>query len=81
VPLDTMRAMRPRSTIRRDSPLLIVTRSSIVFCGAPSFIVSLMCSTSPTMPPAVTTSSPFFRLRMSASCSLRWRCCGRIRMK
>src|SRR5882762_8514395 len=65
----TMFAMLARWTIRRDSPLFMVTSSSF------------RCTTSPMIPPEVTMRSP----RCSAASSSRWRSCcrrcGRISMK
>src|SRR5262249_25363097 len=43
---DTTFAIRPRSTMRRDSPDLIVTSSSIAGVALPSVLLSLMCTTS-----------------------------------
>src|ERR1019366_5616761 len=53
------RAMRPRSMIKRDSPDLMVILSSLGTL-VPLITASLMKMTSPTTPPEVTTSSPFF---------------------
>src|SRR5664279_422130 len=73
--------MEDRITISRDSALLIVMRSSIVTTASPSFVPCLMKITSPMMPPAVTTSSPFLISRRLCSCSFRCFCWGRRRMK
>src|SRR5919204_4381425 len=49
---EVTRAMRPRSTMRRDWSLLIVMRSSMVGAGRPSLVASPTGTTSPTIPPA-----------------------------
>src|SRR5688572_20778617 len=81
VPEPATRVMPRRSTTTRDSPDLMVTRSSIDFAFASSPAASLMCTTSPTSPPAVTTLSPLRRLRSRSSCCRRCFCCGRIMRK
>src|SRR6185503_8825010 len=75
-----MRAMRPRSTIRRDSPDLTVTRSSRRL-PPPSLLTSRMWTTSPTTPPDVTISSPRLSAFNESSCCFRCFCCGRHMMK
>src|SRR5206468_9570671 len=58
-------AMLPRSTTSLASPLRIVTS------------LSFRCTTSPTMPPEVTTWSPRCNVSSSFLCCSCWRRCGR----
>src|SRR6185437_4182556 len=75
------RAMRPRATMMRDSADLMEVPSTIEGAAAPSFVLTFMKITSPTIPPAVTTSSPFLRARSASSCCLRCFCCGLMKKK
>src|SRR5690606_17108108 len=68
------RATRPRSTISRESPLLIVSRSSSVATACPSFMDFFTSTMSPTIPPAVTIASPRFSSSSRVSCCLRCFC-------